>query len=74
MASSLKSIGFVLTKDYCEYDEVNSFCSKKKIDYAPAFDCHNKIFRIYLFCLKDALAVTTFVTRRNMNTIYVNFL
>eukprot|EP00105_Crassostrea_gigas_P036858 XP_019921006.1 PREDICTED: uncharacterized protein LOC105324030 isoform X3 [Crassostrea gigas] len=68
-----KSIGFVSTRKYCIYDEVNAFCYAKRIDYMPVYDDYEGIFRIYLFSSKKALQTIEFIERRNLNAVFVNF-
>lgn len=45
-----KSVGFVLTKRYCIYDELIAFCCQKRIDFMPECDDHGYygVFRIHL--------------------------
>lgn len=68
-----KSVGFVLTRKYCIYDEVNAFCYAKRIDYMPVYDAYEEVFRIYLFSSKKALQIIEFIERRNLNAVFVNF-
>lgn len=69
-----KSVGFILTKRYCIYDEVNAFSHQKGIDYMPVYDAYDEVFRIYLFSFEDAMQIVDFIRRRNLNAVFVNFL
>lgn len=71
-----KSVGFVLTKRYCIYDELIAFCCQKRIDFMPECDDHGYygVFRIHMFSLEDALHVIEFIRRRNLNAVFVNML
>ncbi|XP_065928622.1 uncharacterized protein [Magallana gigas] len=68
-----RSIGFVSTRKYCIYDEVNAFCYAKRIDSMPVYDDYEGVFRIYLFSSKKALQTIEFIERRNLNAMFVNF-
>uniref|UniRef100_A0A8W8MWU7 Uncharacterized protein n=1 Tax=Magallana gigas TaxID=29159 RepID=A0A8W8MWU7_MAGGI len=68
-----KSIGFVSTRKYCIYDEVNAFCYAKRIDYMPVYDDYEGIFRIYLLSSKKALQTIECIERRNLYAVFVNF-
>lgn len=68
-----KSVGYILTKIYCVYDEVNVFSLHKKIDYVPVFDVYDEVFRIYLFSLEDAMKIIDFIKSRNFTAVFVNF-
>ena len=74
IALQAKSVGFVLTRRYCIYDEVNDFSYLKRIDYMPVYDDVAEVFRIYLFSLKDALHVIDFIMRRNLDAVFVHIL
>lgn len=69
-----KSVGFVLTRKYCIYDEVNAFCYAKRIDYMPVYDDYEEVFRIYLFSSEEAMQTIAFIERRNLDAVFVNFL
>lgn len=68
-----KSVGYILTKKYCVYDEVNVLSLHKKIDYVPVFDVYDEVFRIYLFSLEDAMKIIDFIKSRNFTAVFVNF-
>lgn len=68
-----KSVGYILTKKYCIYDEVNVFSLHNRIDHMPVFDAYDEVFRIYLFSLEDAMKITDFIKRRNFTAVFVNF-
>ena len=72
--ASKQSVGFILTKFYLVYDEVNAFCYKNKFDHGPVYDCYSEKFRVYLFSLKDALKVCEFIQKRNHKAVFGNLI
>jgi hypothetical protein len=72
--NNVKSVGFILTRRYSVYDEVNAFSCQKKIEYMPLYDGCDGVFRIYLFSLEDSMHILDFIRRRNLDAIFVNVL
>jgi hypothetical protein len=71
--NSAKSVGFILTRRYCVFDEVNAFSDQKRIDYMPVHNAYGEVFRINLFSVEDSLQIIDFIGRRNLDAVFVNF-
>jgi hypothetical protein len=70
--NSVKSVGFILTRRYCVFDEVNAFSNQKRIDYMPVYNAYEEDFRIYFFSVEDSLQIIDFIGRRNLDAVFVN--